>query len=107
MSEFNPDPEADYGLVMPFVVVTSKGGPYDDQAFVAGARYADVAHALRGKPTEFGTYEFPALVPQLDLLAMHEGYTMTTEPWEEHPDEWVWVHFERITDQLDNGDQEA
>lgn len=86
-----------YGLLMPFVVVESTGGPYDDRSFVAGARYGDVANALRAKPFAFESYEYPELVPQLELLAMHEGYTLTYEPWVEYPDEWTFVRFQRIT----------
>jgi hypothetical protein len=87
-----PDP-ADYGLVMPFVVCESVGGPYEDRAFVAGVRYgqiaAEVAELKPGHAWSW-TVETP-LVRQLDLLAMHEGLTMTAEPWDEHPDEWVHV----------------
>lgn len=90
--------ENTYGLVMPFIVVTSHGGPYDDVSFVAGCRYAAVAAALAEKPASYESYEYPALLPQLDLLAMHEGYVMETEPWDEHPEDWTLVRFTRIED---------
>ena len=32
------------------------------------------------------------VVPQLDLLAMHHGYTMTTEPFD---DDWIYVEMRR------------
>ena len=87
--------EDGYSLVMPFVVVKSNGGPYDDTSFAAGAHYAYIANALKKKPETLDATEYPDLVPQLDLLAMHEGYALSTWPWDEHPDEWVHVHFER------------
>lgn len=88
--------EPTFGLVMPFVVVTSVGGPYDDTAFVAGCYYADIDRVLKDwGPPEYSAYVYPALVPQLDLLAMHHGYTMVSEPWEDHPDDWTLVTFSR------------
>lgn len=86
-------------LVMPFVVCESDGGPYDDAAFVAGCRFAQIDHALQ-TIMQFGvtTYELwvePALVPQLDLLAMHIDWGLTTAPWEDHPDDWVLASFEK------------
>jgi hypothetical protein len=91
------EPEA-FDLVEPFVVVASEGGPYDDVAFVAGARYGQLAEKLTNEhPVEFSTYEYPALVPQLDLLAMRLGYVLTVEPWEDHPDEWVRATFRLAT----------
>jgi hypothetical protein len=80
-----------YGLVFPFIVCASQGGPYDDQAFVAGARFgALTARAEAGEP-RIESYEAPAMVPQIDLLAMHYGYVLAVEPWEVAPDEWVRV----------------
>lgn len=94
-----------WGLVMPFVVTQSVGGPYDDAAFCAGYRAgvidADLA-LLSGYPTSRRQYTVePSLVGQLDLIAMRHGFRMTTEPWDEHPDEWVYVTFE------DNGDDDV
>lgn len=90
--------EHGYSMVMPLVVVTSHGGPYDDSAFVAGARYGQLAERLVALPPTLESYEYPEMVAQLDLLAMHYGYVVTTEPWDEHPDEWVRVTFTRTTD---------
>lgn len=91
--EMEPEEET-YGMVMPLVVVVSHGGPFDDLAFVAGARYGQLAEKLTTEhPIEFSTYEYTELVPQLDLLAMHLGYKLLVEPWDEHPDEWVRATF--------------
>lgn len=85
-----------YIPVMPFVCCITNGGTYDDHAFVAGVRYGEHAWRLRTeKGAEYAAYVEPAMVGQYDLLAMDEGYTMTAEPWDEHPDEWVLVTLRR------------
>lgn len=87
-------------LVMPFVVCTSQGGPYDDAAFVAGVRMQQIDAILAAGPADCGwVYRVavePTLAPQLDLVAMQHGYAMTHEPWEPHPDEWVLATFTRV-----------
>lgn len=91
------EPEAEYGLVMPFVVCQSQGGPYEDRSFVAGARYAQIEHEAAtiatGRQKEW--YAEPELVPQLDLVAMKLGLTMTSVAWTERPDEWTLVTMSR------------
>jgi hypothetical protein len=90
------EPQREWGLVMPYVVCQSQGGPYEDQSFVAGARFGgDMAELRAEKPATWQSYVYPGMVPQYDLLAMEQGYTMTSEPWDEHPDEWVLVTFTR------------
>lgn len=95
-----PEGDESWSLVMPLIAVRSNGGEYDDASFVAGSYLASISHALKSLP-QFGitTYEYyvgPALVPQLDLLAMHLGYRLETEPWDEHPDEWVLARFTHV-----------
>jgi hypothetical protein len=94
--EFSELPEdGDYGLVMPFVVVTSKGGPYDDKSFVAGMRLQQLWSILEEKqPASYQQYINAELVPQCDLVAMHFGYVTHAEPWDEDPS-WVLVKFIR------------
>lgn len=78
---------------MPFVVCTSKGGPYDDAAFVAGTRFQqvwDAAGTIQPSQMKEWYVETP-LTPQMDLIAMKFGLTITTEPWDEAPDEWTLV----------------
>ena len=90
------DDTGNFGLVMPFVVTVSHGGPYDDSAFVAGweAGWLDVM-LLSARPlgVTVERYVNPALIPQLDLLAMRHGYTLNSEPWDESPDDWTRVTF--------------
>lgn len=100
MSDERP---TEYGLVEPFVVCRSKGGPYDDEAFVAGVQWAraeaDLERltgiALVGAGTSVEGYFSAALVPQFDLTAMRYGWRIEVEPWPEAPDEWALIRFIR------------
>lgn len=91
--------EATHGLVMPFVVTTSHGGPYDDKAFVAGytaGRIDAKLEAVRTIYAKIEAYVDPALVPQLDLIAMQHGYSFTHKPWDDFPYEWTRATFEPV-----------
>lgn len=68
---------------MPFVVCLSAGGPYDDIAFVAGVRFQQVRGELMMKPKVHLVTAETALVPQLDLLAMEQGYDIESVEWED------------------------
>lgn len=92
------DPDETYELAMPFISCESVGGPYADAAFVAGYQCGLIDEHLDGiKPETLTQVVDPGVVPQLDLIAMRRGYTMKSEPWEDHPDEWAFVTFERLT----------
>lgn len=98
--------DGEYGLVMPFLCVQSAGGPFDDHAFVEGVRYAMVQNHLDLIPDAvvaftYQVYADPAMAEQYDLLAMHHDCTSSSEPWDEHPDEWALV---TITRELPDGD---
>ena len=75
-----PDNESEYGLVMPFVVCASQGGPYDDRAFVAGwecGALDQVLAVLRPYGATINRWVKPELLPQLDLIAMKHSLVMT------------------------------
>ena len=78
--------ETEYGLVMPFLPVKSRGGPHDDEAFVAGWRLGALDTALAS-----GQRDCIELMlrgddlAQADLSAMRHGYILTTEE-----DEYGW-----------------
>jgi hypothetical protein len=94
MSDDLPEEEdLEHTLVMPFVVCSDQGGPFDSHSFVAGMRLADIQHKLSTRPYEVREYVEPELVPQLDLLAMHEGYNFESRPWDEHPEDWMLARF--------------
>jgi hypothetical protein len=84
-----------YGLVMPFVVCVSNGGPFDDEAFVAGYECGMLSTRLDGGPNVLIFTAHTANVPQLDLIAMQRGYRMIQEPTDF--DEWTGVTFERTS----------
>ncbi|MEV8043554.1 hypothetical protein AB0P02_06835 [Streptomyces griseoluteus] len=81
------DAEGSYELAMPFVLTTSEGGPYDDQAFAAGMACGQLWVELRDLAVHGATprprYVQPEYVPQFDLIAMHYGYTITPGPVDE------------------------
>lgn len=93
MSDETTEPEFGIELVMPFVVTESNGGPYEDNAFVAGWYAAEIDMVLehmsrfhsgmaRSVPT--------ALVPQIDLIAMKHGFHLQHEPCDD-ADGWSTV----------------
>jgi hypothetical protein len=89
-----------WDLVLPFVACTDHGGPYDPDSFAAGwaAGQLDLALAAAAElGGSFDRYVRPALVPQIDLIAMRRGYTMRAEPWNEEP-EWVRVQLHPAVD---------
>lgn len=71
--------ESDFTLVMPFVCVTSVGGPYDDDSFVAGMRLQELRSTLAALPVGVYRYQPPFPFPeglsdQIDLVAMEAGF---------------------------------
>jgi hypothetical protein len=89
--------ENDGGAVMPLVLCRSRGGPYDDEAFLSGWRLGDLA-ALLARPGLTAVAESirPRELLQADLIAMARGYTMTVEPGGEPG--WLSVTFTRVRD---------
>lgn len=86
--------DGEYALVMPLVVCESNGGTYQDHAFVAGCEFGHIEGLLEaGAPATLERYVRTETMPQYDLLAMHAGYSIKAEPWDEHPDEWTYVVF--------------
>lgn len=91
----------EYGLLMPFVVTTSHGGPCDDDAYVAGWEAGAIDNALLHRLNLEGplTVQLVATVrsgnvDQMDLIAMRRGFRMI----ESHAvpgmeDEWSTVVF--------------
>lgn len=67
-----------WSLVLPFVACRSQGGPYEDDAFVAGFQTGQVDRALAAIAAVGGD-GLTAMVredlgPQLDLIAMRYGF---------------------------------
>jgi hypothetical protein len=107
-----------FSLVLPFVCCVSNGGPFDDDSFVAGFSVGEIrtilsmtTHArqvgfryLEGVGVAVSEYRATVrsdLVPQLDLVAMEKGFTMTSEVTD--IPEWSDVTFTRIRPDGDDG----
>lgn len=93
-----------HSLVMPFVVVKSAGGELDDMAFAAGwdcgALDAELGVCAQVGATPAGRYVKTPALPQLDLIAMRHGYTVTVDAKDEDEQAtpgWKRVEFARIS----------
>jgi hypothetical protein len=87
------DEEQGFGLVMPFVSVASKGGPYDDDAYAAGWAMGALDAKLSAimRPVCHEETIRTADLPQADLVAMKHGYRLERSPSED--DEWTFCEF--------------
>lgn len=113
MTAPEPDPgEATYEPVLPFLPVVSRGGPYADEAYVAGyemgqleaaLRLGDALGETRGVAGDLACTIHAANRAQADLLAMHHGYLMDDQepPAHLNPDgTWLYVRFRRAAGDL-------
>jgi hypothetical protein len=88
------DDEATYGLEMPFLPVTSRGGPFPDDAYVCGYEAGRLDSFLASMsssldlPNDMLLHEENA--EQADLIAMRHGFTVQVMPWRGG---WVLVSF--------------
>lgn len=88
--------DSGYGLVMPFVVCTSEGGPHDDSPFVAGFECGRVDALLQyATPAEYETVVHTENLPQLDLIAMRHDYVLTERGPDDVSPDLVAVRFTR------------
>lgn len=79
-------------LLMPFIVVASEGGPYEDAAYSAGWEAGQVDHQAATLAVG-GSIEATVHVenlPQIDLVAMRRGCTVGQQPVDGYPG-WAWV----------------
>lgn len=78
MSGLNGD-----GVALPFVVCASHGGPYEDETFAAGFCSGMLWEQLAwGLPAPEWLTVRTALLPLLDLMAMHHGFAVRVGPTE-------------------------
>jgi hypothetical protein len=94
------DEPQEYELVLPFVACRSKGGPHEDEPFVAGFECGSIdARLAYERPDRLNVTVRRDSLAQLDLIAMHRGYRMhdvyIVRPGDE---EWTVVTFSRIGD---------
>lgn len=94
-------PEQDgFGLVVPFIVCQSAGGPFEDDAFCAGFEAGRVDQALAvAAAANAATVRFPmtrtALLKQFDLIGMNRGYPVVDATESDEYPEWCDVVFAR------------
>lgn len=98
--------DGEFRMLMPFVVCEDQGGPYKADAFAGGYTASRLDETLRTLAflksngltlATVQAYVPPALVPQLDLIAMRHGFTLYHEPWDEHPEDWTLATFALIS----------
>jgi hypothetical protein len=86
--------EQGFDLVMPFVTVTSKGGPHDDDAYTAGWEMGLLDALLdRQRPSVHEQFIQADSEPQADLIAMRRGYSAVVRPTGEG---WAWAEFTAV-----------
>lgn len=92
----NPDDRDDRGcheLLMPFLSVASRGGPHEDDSYVAGWEMGALDAELRlGRPPAVDRVIHTANRDQADLIAMRHGYTARVTP--SNTDEWSFLRLE-------------
>jgi hypothetical protein len=88
-------PEPGHELVMPFVTVTSQGGPHDDDAYSAGWEMGHLdAFLAHTQPTFHGQHILAENAGQADLIAMKHGYQAHITVMQDNPD-WSWVELDK------------
>lgn len=90
------DDEFNYDLVMPFLPVQSKGGPYDDDAFVAGYAMGLLDAELGGSVFDQGRAVNVENREQADLIAMRHGFV--AEFTDEDVPGWVCMTLRRAVE---------
>jgi hypothetical protein len=85
--------ETELDLVMPFLTVSTRGGPHDDSAYAAGwemgALDAELEHR---RPPVLEQLIHAANREQADLIGMKHGYQVDITV---HSDEWSYLHLAR------------
>lgn len=93
--------ESAHPLLLPFIACASEGGPYPDDAFNAGVEcgkiLAELGHCEAIGATPRPRWLIAGIVPQVDLIAMRFGYTVTTEESDERG-RYVRIAFARPHD---------
>lgn len=77
----NDEDDTEYEMLMPFIACKSQGGPFDDDAFIAGHEIGVLWIRLAAVKV-FEALPITAtvrrdLLPQVDLMAMHYELALT------------------------------
>jgi len=90
--------EPEYGLVMPFVTVASKGGPHDDESYTAGYAMGMLDVTLASGVAKHDVTIRATCEAQADLLAMRYRYHSVIG---DVGDEWVFATFTKMAEDAD------
>lgn len=100
--DYDHDGDGGFELVLPFVSCASKGGPYDDKAFTAGFQAGRLdqrlAVAAAAQINALSATVYTELLPQVDLIAMNNGYTAKSVPCGPPYESWSVAEFNRVAD---------
>lgn len=81
--DFDPDEIIglhEWDLVLPFLCVESRDGPFDDRAFTAGVQLGAIYACLRLGVPEVDQAAYPEIAATVDLIAMRYGYRIDVTP---------------------------
>ena len=91
MDEFEP--------VMPFIVCQSQGGPYEDEAYVAGWEAAQLDRELRDQAQSNAPMIWNSDMPvrhdnrdQINLIALKQGWLVRFEKIDEQWDDAIYTY---------------
>lgn len=99
MDDADVPAEDSWGLLVPFTCVNSRGGPFDDDAFVAGMQVGQADRALQmlaasnADHASWTTVVDARVVDQLELLAMHRGFPVLDVVYPPGSEGWAQVTF--------------
>lgn len=82
----------DWGLVMPFVVCASQGGPYHDDSFVGGYECGFIDALLTSGQKRVQRLAHRASLPQIDLIAMKHNCSIHVQD----DGEWATVTLTKV-----------
>lgn len=80
---------------IPLIVGKENGGEYVEESFLAGMLQARLDIALIAEPVRYENWYPTALIPQVDLSAMHFGYSIECTECEDHP-QWSYIVLEKL-----------
>ena len=84
-------------LIMPFITVKSKDGPFDDQSYAAGWAMAKLDSQLEFQEGNGYAIVRELDIPQADLVGMRNGFTLESNDLEDAPG-WSHCTFIRMDD---------
>lgn len=99
---------SEYEMRMPFITVTSKGGPHDDDSYVAGWEMGALDRDLRMAAliqAEVTVTMHSENTGQADLIALSHGYVMRAIGHDAGVPEWAEVTFGPAREEEEDDDE--